>query len=188
MKDSSGKPTVRNERGLAAHSLTRRDTPKIVNMKKKIVVLTGAGMSAESGINTFRDSNGLWKTMISWTWLRPKAGAKTGLSLGFLQQAQSTVEGSKTQSRTRDSSRNGTGIRSTDYHPKRRQPARKAGSTTILHLHGELTKVRSVADEQYILDWTEDLHLGETDANGHQLRPHIVWLVKRFLPLKMPFR
>lgn len=51
----------------------------------------------------------------------------------------------------------------------------RAGSTNVLHLHGELLKVRSTQNKNLILDWTEDLQTGDLDANGHQLRPHIVW-------------
>jgi NAD-dependent deacetylase len=51
----------------------------------------------------------------------------------------------------------------------------RAGSMNVLHLHGELLKVRSVADEAYVLDWKTDLHIGTNDAQGHPLRPHIVW-------------
>lgn len=51
----------------------------------------------------------------------------------------------------------------------------RAGSLNILHLHGELLKVRSVADEAFVLDWKTDLHIGTNDPQGRQLRPHIVW-------------
>ena len=51
----------------------------------------------------------------------------------------------------------------------------RAGSTNVLHLHGELFKVRSTYNSNYILDWKKDLNLGDTCPNGHQLRPHIVW-------------
>jgi NAD-dependent deacetylase len=51
----------------------------------------------------------------------------------------------------------------------------QAGSTKVLHLHGELFKVRSTQNQNYILDWKSDLKTGDTDPNGHQLRPHIVW-------------
>lgn len=51
----------------------------------------------------------------------------------------------------------------------------RAGSTNVLHLHGELLKVRSTKNANYILDWTEDLNFGDFDENKNQLRPHIVW-------------
>ncbi len=51
----------------------------------------------------------------------------------------------------------------------------RAGSTKVLHLHGELLKVRSVRNDQHLIDWHDDLILGDVDPNGHQLRPHIVW-------------
>uniref|UniRef100_UPI0037BFE506 SIR2 family NAD-dependent protein deacylase n=1 Tax=Flavobacterium sp. TaxID=239 RepID=UPI0037BFE506 len=51
----------------------------------------------------------------------------------------------------------------------------QAGSSKVLHLHGELLKVRSTVDETYILEWKSDLNIGDFDKNGNQLRPHIVW-------------
>ena len=51
----------------------------------------------------------------------------------------------------------------------------RAGSTDVIHLHGELLKVRSTKNENYILDWKGDLVIGDVDDRGHQLRPHIVW-------------
>jgi NAD-dependent deacetylase len=51
----------------------------------------------------------------------------------------------------------------------------RAGSTKVLHLHGELLKVRSTQNRNHILDWSEELYTGDFDENGHQLRPHIVW-------------
>ena len=51
----------------------------------------------------------------------------------------------------------------------------RAGSTNVIHLHGELLKVRSTGDENLVLEWKEDLNLGDVCENNHQLRPHIVW-------------
>lgn len=145
-------------------------------MKKNIVVLTGAGMSAESGISTFRDSNGLWENHdIMDVASREGWHKNPTLVLDFYNKRRAQLK---------------------EVQPNRGHEIlaelekdfdvqiitqnvdnlhEKAGSSNILHLHGELTKVRSIANENYVLDWTEDLSLGDTDTDGNQLRPHIVW-------------
>ncbi|MFC7775428.1 SIR2 family NAD-dependent protein deacylase [Flavobacterium sp. GCM10027622] len=145
-------------------------------MKKKIVVLTGAGMSAESGINTFRDSNGLWENHDIMEVASPEGWRKNpALVLDFYNKRRAQLKEVKPNRGHEILAEMEQEYEVQIITQNVDNLHEKAGSTTILHLHGELTKVRSVADEQYILDWTEDLHLGETDANGHQLRPHIVW-------------
>ncbi|MFC4817596.1 SIR2 family NAD-dependent protein deacylase [Flavobacterium sp. GCM10023249] len=145
-------------------------------MKKKIVVLTGAGMSAESGINTFRDSNGLWENHDIMDVASPEGWRKNpALVLDFYNKRRAQLKEVKPNRGHEILAEMEQEYEVQIITQNVDNLHEKAGSTTILHLHGELTKVRSVADEQYILDWTEDLHLGETDANGHQLRPHIVW-------------
>lgn len=145
-------------------------------MKKKIVVLTGAGMSAESGINTFRDSNGLWENHDIMEVASPEGWRKNpALVLDFYNKRRAQlkeVKPNKGHEILAELEKNFDVQIITQNVDNLHE---KAGSSTILHLHGELTKVRSVANENYILDWTEDLNLGDTDKNGNQLRPHIVW-------------
>lgn len=147
----------------------------ILNMKK-IVVLTGAGISAESGISTFRDANGLWENhdimevaSIEGWHRNPK------LVLDFYNQRRrqlKTVQPNAAHvyiKELEERYRVSVITQNVDNLHER------AGSSRVLHLHGELTKVRSVKDERIVYDWTEDLVLGQTGADGSQLRPHIVW-------------
>jgi len=145
-------------------------------MKKKIVVLTGAGMSAESGISTFRDSNGLWENHDIMEVASPEGWHKNpSLVLDFYNKRRAQLKEVKPN-------RGHEILAELESHfdvqiitQNVDNLHEKAGNLNILHLHGELTKVRSVNDENYILEWTEDLNLGDTDRNGNQLRPHIVW-------------
>lgn len=144
--------------------------------KQKIVVLTGAGMSAESGLKTFRDENGLWEGHDVMQVASPQ---------GFTQNPELVLEFYNQRRR-----------QLLDVSPNKGHLAlaeleqgfdvsivtqnvdnlhEKAGSSHVVHLHGELFKVRSTVNENHVLDWEKDLILGDTDDNGHQLRPHIVW-------------
>jgi NAD-dependent deacetylase len=145
-------------------------------MKKKIVVLTGAGVSAESGIKTFRDSDGLWEGHNVMDVATPEGWQKNPtLVLDFYnkrRQELKTVKPNEAHLILADLEND------FDVHIITQNVDNlheKAGSTNILHLHGELTKVRSVSNSKYILDWHNDLNLGDFDDNNNQLRPHIVW-------------
>lgn len=145
-------------------------------MKKKIVVLTGAGMSAESGINTFRDSNGLWENHNIMEVASPEGWRKNpALVLDFYNKRRAQLKEVKPNRGHEILAELEKNFEVQIITQNVDNLHEKAGSSTILHLHGELTKVRSIANENYILDWTEDLNLGDTDKNGKQLRPHIVW-------------
>ncbi len=143
---------------------------------KNIVVLTGAGISAESGINTFRDANGLWEGHDVMEVASP-IGWKNNpeLVLDFYNKRRSqlhTVTPNKGHFSLVELEQhyNVTIITQNvdDLHER-------AGSTSIIHLHGELLKVRSQFDERLILDWKKDLYLGDFCEHNSQLRPHIVW-------------
>jgi len=145
-------------------------------MKKKIVVLTGAGMSAESGISTFRDSNGLWENHDIMEVASPEGWHKNpSLVLDFYNKRRTQLKEVKPNRGHEILAELESNFDVQIITQNVDNLHEKAGSSNILHLHGELTKVRSVANENYILDWTEDLLLGETDDKGNQLRPHIVW-------------
>ncbi len=146
-------------------------------MNKKVVVLTGAGISAESGIKTFRDSDGLWEeyriedVATYEAWVR-----NPGLVLDFYNKRRmqlATVEPNaahhalvsleqryEVQIITQNVD---------DLHER-------AGSSKILHLHGELTKVRSTGDPQLVTHiGYREIKPGDVCEKGFQLRPHIVW-------------
>ena len=141
-----------------------------------MVILTGAGMSAESGLKTFRDANGLWEghsVMEVATLEAFKRNPK--LVLEFYNQRRRQlleVQPNKGHKNLKELEKHFEIYIITqnvdDLHER-------AGSSKIVHLHGELTKVRSTKNEDHIIDWSEDLNLGDLDEDGNQLRPHIVW-------------
>jgi NAD-dependent deacetylase len=145
-------------------------------MKKKLVVLTGAGISAESGIKTFRDSDGLWEGHDVMEVATPEGWRKNQeLVLDFYNKRRrqlKEVQPNLGHTILAELEQNFDVYVITqnvdDLHER-------AGSAKVLHLHGELLKVRSTKNRNLILDWTNDLATGDTDADGNQLRPHIVW-------------
>ncbi|MDI9311765.1 MAG: NAD-dependent deacylase [Limnohabitans sp.] len=145
-------------------------------MKKKIAVLTGAGMSAESGISTFRDANGLWENHDIMEVASIDGWHKNpSLVLDFYNKRRAQLKEVKPNRGHEILAELEKDFDIQIITQNVDNLHEKAGSSNILHLHGELTKVRSVTNENYILNWTEDLRLGDTDPNGNQLRPHIVW-------------
>ena len=145
-------------------------------MKKKLVVLTGAGISAESGIKTFRDSDGLWEGHNVMDVATPEGWNRNpALVLDFYNQRRKQlkeVEPNRGHQILAELEKDFDVYIITqnvdDLHER-------AGSSNVLHLHGELLKVRSTKNPLYILDWQEDLNFGDLDENKNQLRPHIVW-------------
>ena len=143
---------------------------------KKIVILTGAGISAESGIKTFRDADGLWDNHDVMEVASPQGWEKNrALVLRFYNDRRNHLK---------------------DVHPNAAHKAlaeleskykvvvitqnvddlhERGGSSNIIHLHGELTKMRSVMDDTVIYDCTTDINVGDKAKDGYQLRPHIVW-------------
>ncbi|UFH46195.1 NAD-dependent deacylase [Flavobacterium galactosidilyticum] len=145
-------------------------------MKKKLVVLTGAGISAESGIKTFRDGDGLWEGHNVMDVATPEGWHKNpALVLDFYNQRRRQLKEAKPNlgheilaELEKDFEVHIITQNVDDLHER-------AGSTNVLHLHGELLKVRSVRNLNHILDWQEDLNFGDLDDENNQLRPHIVW-------------
>lgn len=146
-------------------------------MKEKLVVLTGAGMSAESGLKTFRDGNGLWEEFDVMEVASIEGWHKNpALVLEFynLRRRQlATVEPNRGHIALAELEKD------YDVHIVTQNVDdlhERAGSTKILHLHGELTKVRSTREGSKIIDiGYGEILPGQTDENGAQLRPHIVW-------------
>jgi NAD-dependent deacetylase len=143
---------------------------------KKIVVLSGAGVSAESGIMTFRDAGGLWEQYD----IMEVASIE-----GWYKDPQLVLDFYNARRR-----------QLLDVHPNAGHEAlvaleqdfevtvitqnvddlhERAGSQNIIHLHGELLKARSTQNENLIYEWKQDLNIGDTCELGSQLRPHIVW-------------
>ncbi|MBH1959828.1 MAG: NAD-dependent deacylase [Flavobacteriia bacterium] len=145
-------------------------------MKKKLVVLSGAGISAESGVKTFRDSNGLWENHRIEAVASPEGFRRNPkMVLDFYNarrkqllevepnEAHFILAGLEDSFEVHIITQNVD-----DLHER-------AGSTKVTHLHGELKKVRPINSETEIISWEKDLTLGDLDENGIQLRPHIVW-------------
>ena len=145
-------------------------------MPEKIVVLTGAGMSADSGLKTFRDEDGLWEGHDVMQVASPYGFAKNpDLVLEFYnQRRRQLLQASPNKGHEAlailESHYEVTIITQNvdDLHER-------AGSTEVIHLHGELFKVRSAGNPHLVLDWKEDIRIGTKCPEGHQLRPHIVW-------------
>jgi len=143
---------------------------------KNIVVLTGAGISAESGLKTFRDADGLWEGHDIMEVASPEGFYNNPeLVLDFYNQRRRqllTVSPNKAHLNLKELEK--------EFHvhivtQNVDDLHERAGSSTILHLHGELLKVRSTKDPDLIYTWKNDLVLGDLCAKKAQLRPHIVW-------------
>lgn len=146
-------------------------------MKKQITVLTGAGISAESGIKTFRDADGLWETHRVEDVATPEAWERNPeLVLEFYNQrrkqllevkpnaAHFAITALQEQFDVQVITQNVDNLHE------------RAGNQNVLHLHGQLMQVRSTQPPYTVYDldgW--ELKLGDVCENGHQLRPHIVW-------------
>lgn len=145
-------------------------------MIKKLVVLSGAGISAESGVKTFRDSNGLWENHRIEDVASPE---------GFQRNPQMVLDFyNARRKQLQEVEPNEAHLllakleeyfevhiitqNVDDLHER-------GGSSRIIHLHGELKKARPIDSESEIIVWEKDLNLGDLNSKGVQLRPHIVW-------------
>lgn len=145
-------------------------------MKKKLIVLTGAGISAESGLKTFRDSDGLWNNYKVDDVATAEAWDRNpGLVLEFYNmrrkdalnaQPNAAHYGLAELEEQFDVEIITTNV--DDLHER-------AGSTDVTHLHGELALMRDESNDEKTYTWVKDLHLGDIGPDGGQLRPHIVW-------------
>jgi len=142
----------------------------------KIAVLTGAGVSAESGIKTFRDSNGLWEGHDVMEVASPEGFQRNPETvLEFYNQRRKQLLTVKPNAAHHalaalEKEHDVTIITQNvdDLHER-------AGSNQVIHLHGELLKVRNTRNEAYVRECKNDLKLGDVCDQNHQLRPHIVW-------------
>lgn len=154
--------------------------------KKKLVVLTGAGISAESGLKTFRDSDGLWEgydvndVATATAWRRNPALVqefynlrRQGVRKAMPNAAHYTLAELETDFDVRIITQN-----IDDLHER-------AGSTNVLHLHGEIVKMRSEKNEELVYPVEGDIKMGDVAEDGAQLRPHIVWF-EEAVPMMEP--
>lgn len=158
-------------------------------MKPKLVVFTGAGISAESGIKTFRDSDGLWEEYNIEEVATPQAWQKNkSLVLDFYNKRRKQVLGAQP---------NKAHFALADLEQKYDVQVitqniddlhERAGSKKVLHLHGEIMKSRSTLDSTLIYPiHGPDLNLGDTCEKGSQLRPHIVWFGELVPAMEMAY-
>ena len=145
-------------------------------MKKHLVILTGAGMSAESGLKTFRDSNGLWEGHDVMQVASPEGfRANPELVLEFYNQRRRQLKEVEP-----NEGHTALALLENDYKvtiitQNVDDLHERAGSSNVVHLHGELRKIRSTGNPNNVKLWTEDIVLGDCCEQGYQLRPHIVW-------------
>ncbi|MBB1284280.1 NAD-dependent deacylase [Flavisolibacter sp. BT320] len=144
--------------------------------KKRLVVLSGAGISAESGLKTFRDSDGLWEgydineVATATAWKRNPALVQEFYNL----RRRNVMEAAPNEAHyalarlEADFSVQIITQNIDDLHER-------AGSTKVLHLHGEILKMRSEKNEALIYPVHGDIQMGDVAKDGAQLRPHIVW-------------
>jgi NAD-dependent deacetylase len=143
---------------------------------KKIVILSGAGISAESGIKTFRDVDGLWEGHDVMEVASPMGWeSNQELVLDFYNKRRKQlleVEPNAAHKALADLEKKFDVEIITqnidDLHER-------AGSTKVTHLHGELLKARSTFNEKLVMDWKQDIKPGDFCEFNHQLRPHVVW-------------
>ncbi len=144
--------------------------------KKKLVVLTGAGISAESGLKTFRDSDGLWNGYDIEEVATPRAWKKNpSLVLDFYNMRRKDVAAAKPNAAHISLAKL---EKEFDVHIITQNIDdlhERAGSSKVLHLHGEIFKMRSEKDALLVYDIRKDIMMGDKAPDGHQLRPHIVW-------------
>ncbi|MCF6404239.1 NAD-dependent deacylase [Chitinophaga filiformis] len=145
-------------------------------MKAKLVVLTGAGISAESGLRTFRDSDGLWEGYDVYEVASPQGWQKNPqLVLDFYNMRRRDVKAAAPNAAHYGLARLQEKFDVQIITQNIDNLHEKAGSKNVLHLHGEIFKMRSVLDENRSYAIEDDINLGDMAADGGQLRPDIVW-------------
>ena len=144
--------------------------------KHYIVFLIGAGISQESGISTFRDANGLWNNHKLEEVASPEGFEKNPqLVLDFYNARRRQLDEVAPNAAHRLIAQLETKYKITIITQNIDDLHESAGSTNVLHLHGELRKCRSSKNPNLIYTCTQDIKLGDLASDGNQLRPHIVW-------------
>ncbi|CAN5401011.1 NAD-dependent deacylase [soil metagenome] len=144
--------------------------------KKHIVVLSGAGISAESGLKTFRDSDGLWNGYDVYEVATPGGWRKNPqLVLDFYNDRRRDVAAAKPNAAHIGLARLEKDFDVTIITQNIDDLHERGGSSNVVHLHGEIFKMRSVSDVDTIYEIKGDIKIGDMATDGTQLRPHIVW-------------
>lgn len=143
---------------------------------KHVVVLTGAGISAESGIKTFRDADGLWEGHDVMEVASPQGFAKNPeLVLNFYNERRKQLLTVKPNEAHFDLAKLESKYKVTIITQNVDDLHERAGSSNIIHLHGELLKIRSSENLSDVRVSEKDIFIGDLCEKGYQLRPHIVW-------------
>ncbi|MDB5192776.1 MAG: hypothetical protein JWQ96_2339 [Segetibacter sp.] len=144
--------------------------------KKKLVVLTGAGISAESGLKTFRDSDGLWEGYDVYEVATPGGFAKDPqLVLDFYNMRRKDVAAVEPNAAHKGLAELETDFDVTIITQNIDDLHERGGSTNVLHLHGQIFQMRSVKNESVVYEIRGNINLGDLAEDGGQLRPNIVW-------------
>jgi len=145
-------------------------------MKRKIAVLTGAGISAESGLRTFRDGDGLWENYRVEDVATPRAWKKDmDLVLRFYNERRRDVLAAQPNAAHLGLAALEEKYEVTIVTQNIDDLHERAGSTSVLHLHGEILTMRSERDPGIIYEIRKDISRGDLAPDGAQLRPNIVW-------------
>lgn len=154
-----------------------KDTETTPPKPKHIVVLSGAGISAESGLPTFRDSDGLWQNY-SFHQLASIQGWRKdrGTILEFYNQRRQQVREAKPNAAHYALVELAKHFRVSIITQNIDDLHERAGSENVLHLHGEILKARSSVNSKFVYSLGDkDIHIGDRCERGSQLRPHVVW-------------
>lgn len=143
---------------------------------KKCVILTGAGISADSGLKTFRDAGGLWEGYRVTDVCTPEAFERNPqLVLDFYNERRRQANVAEPNAAHKALVKLEQCYHVEIITQNIDNLHERAGSQNVLHLHGELNKVRSSVNDDDVLEWSGDQSLNDTDRNGYPMRPHIVW-------------
>lgn len=145
-------------------------------LKKNLIVLTGAGISAESGLKTFRDSDGLWMGYDVYEVASPQGWYKDPeLVLDFYNQRRKEVTKALPNAAHKGIAELEKYFDVTVITQNIDDLHERAGSKKVIHLHGEIFKMRGEIDEKTFYEIKENIHLGDMALDGSQFRPHVVW-------------
>ena len=149
-------------------------------MKKHLVVLTGAGVSAESGLQTFRDSDGLWMGYDVYEVASPAGWEKDpSMVLDFYNQRRREVAAALPNEAHQIIASLEENYKVTVVTQNIDDLHERSGSKNVFHLHGEIFKMRSEKDENTFYEIKGDITLGDKAPDGFQWRPHVVWFGER---------
>ena len=145
-------------------------------MKKKLVIFSGAGISAESGLSTFRDNGGLWDNYDINEVATPEAWSKNPtLVLDFYNMRRENALNAQPNLAHKTIAELEEKFDVVVITQNIDDLHERSGSKNVLHLHGEITKVRSTGTDKVYYHGNNKLYLGDLCPDGYQLRPHIVW-------------